>query len=157
MTTTRLIGSFRTSGETAVARLEDVYATTIDDLWEAITDPARLANWVATVDGDLHQGGAIAATFTTGFEGTGRIATCDPPHRLLVSMVGEDEPATEIETRLSVEGERTRLVVEERGIAPGDAPGYAAGWQVHLEGEPRADMQARWNELAPEYTARGLS
>ena len=28
-------------------RVEDVYATDIDDLWEACTDPDRLARWIA--------------------------------------------------------------------------------------------------------------
>ena len=35
----------------------DVYDTDLADLWSAITEPDRLARWVATVEGDLRLGG----------------------------------------------------------------------------------------------------
>jgi uncharacterized protein YndB with AHSA1/START domain len=54
-------------------RVEDVYDTEIDDLWSAITEPDRLARWIATVEGDLRVGGTIQAQFTSSWEGTGRI------------------------------------------------------------------------------------
>ena len=39
--------------------MEDRYDTDIDDLWSALTDPRRLARWVAEVDGDLRLGGRV--------------------------------------------------------------------------------------------------
>ena len=36
-----------------------------DDLWEACTDPERLARWIAKVSGDLQVGGSIHAVFTS--------------------------------------------------------------------------------------------
>ncbi len=38
-------------------RVEDVYDTDIDDLWEACTTPERLARWMAELSGDLRVGG----------------------------------------------------------------------------------------------------
>ena len=59
------IGSMRALDEQRGAiRLEDVYDTDIEDLWDACTDPERLARWIAKVSGDLRVGGTIHATFT---------------------------------------------------------------------------------------------
>jgi uncharacterized protein YndB with AHSA1/START domain len=32
--------------------LADIYDTDVDDLWEACTNPERLARWIAKVSGD---------------------------------------------------------------------------------------------------------
>jgi hypothetical protein len=72
--TNRILGSMRRIDEKRGAvRVEDVYDTEIDDLWSAITEPDRLARWIATVEGDLRVGGTIQAQFTSSWEGTGRI------------------------------------------------------------------------------------
>lgn len=87
----RTIGAMRALDEQHGAiRVEDVYDTGIDDLWEACTDPDRLARWIANVSGDLRVGGAIHATFTSTWTGPGRVDVCDRPHHLLVTM----EPGT---------------------------------------------------------------
>ena len=52
------IGTMRALDETRGAvRVEDVYDTGIEDLWEACTTPERLARWIAEVSGDLRVGG----------------------------------------------------------------------------------------------------
>jgi uncharacterized protein YndB with AHSA1/START domain len=62
----KTIGSMRALDEQRGAiRVEDVYDTDIDDLWEACTEPERLARWIAEVSGDLRVGGTIHATFTS--------------------------------------------------------------------------------------------
>ena len=49
----RILGSLRSVDGRGVVRLDDRFDTDIDDLWSAITDPARLAQWHARVEGDL--------------------------------------------------------------------------------------------------------
>ena len=49
--------------------MEGRYDTDIDDLWSALTDPQRLARWIAEVEGDLHLGGVFRATFTSFLAG----------------------------------------------------------------------------------------
>ncbi|HEY7429854.1 MAG TPA: SRPBCC domain-containing protein, partial [Streptosporangiaceae bacterium] len=53
----RIIGSLRSAGGAGVVRMEDRFDTGIDDLWSALTDPARLARWHGEVAGDLRPGG----------------------------------------------------------------------------------------------------
>lgn len=61
-------------------RVEDLYATDLDDLWEACTTPERLARWIAEISGDLRVGGIVQATFTSSWSGSGRIEVCEQPH-----------------------------------------------------------------------------
>jgi uncharacterized protein YndB with AHSA1/START domain len=155
----RILGSLRRldDGRGAV-RMEDVYGTDIADLWSALTDVARLAHWVAAVEGDLRAGGRIRARFTSEWEGTGRIDACDPPGHLVVTW----EPGTPNETVgeavLTPMGDGTGLVVEERGIPLDELAAHGAGWQTHLEdlrahlsGRRASVWQARWREIQPAY------
>jgi uncharacterized protein YndB with AHSA1/START domain len=156
-----VIGSVRTADGSAVVRMEDRFRTDADDLWSALTDPERLARWVARVDGDLREGGAFQASFTSGWEGPGRVEVCEPPRRLLVTMSPGQDEQTVIEVELVPDGDVTRLVIEERGFPLDEGPAHGAGWQVHVEdlgaylaGRPRADWRARWTELIPVYRER---
>jgi uncharacterized protein YndB with AHSA1/START domain len=166
MTQMRMLSTMRADDAThGTVRVEDVYDTDVDDLWQACTTPERLARWMADVTGDLRVGGEFEATFTSGWEGTGRVEICDPPHRLVV--VNRQTDATEetvVEAVLTPEGDRTRLVVEERGLPLERLPEHGAGWQVHLEdlgavvaGGERCDIGARWRELVPSYRDAEIS
>ena len=98
-----ITGTMRALDESRGAvRVEDVYDTDIDDLWSAITDPARLARWLAQVDGsDLHVGGTVDAVFTSSWAGPVRIEVCERPSRLLVTLSPGTEDETEIEAWLT--------------------------------------------------------
>ena len=156
--TTRITGRLRSVDGRGVVRVEGLYDTDIDDLWSALTDGQRLARWIADVEGDLSLGGAFRATFTSGWEGPGRVDACEPPRRFLVTMTPGNEEETVIEAVLVAEGNQTRLVVEERGIPLEELAAHGAGWQAHLEdlvahraGTERTDWRTRWNELTPIY------
>ena len=154
----RLVGTLRSEAGKGVVRMEDRYDTGVDDLWTALTDPARLARWIAAVEGDLHIGGEFRATFTSGWEGTGRVDVCDAPHRLLVTMSPGQDDETVIEATLAADGDQTRVVVEERRLPLDELAAHGAGWQVHIEdleahlsGRDRPDWRSRWTELIPAY------
>jgi uncharacterized protein YndB with AHSA1/START domain len=156
--TSHLVGSVREADGKGVVRMEDVFDTGIDDLWSAVTDPERLARWIARVEGDLRLGGKFQARFTSSWEGPGRVDVCEPPRRLLVTMSPGQPDETVITADLADEGDRTRLVVQERGLPLDEAPDHGAGWQAHmedlaayLEGKPTSNWQARWAELVPAY------
>lgn len=165
-------GTMRALDETRGAvRVEDVYDTDIHDLWEACTVPERLARWIAQVTGDCREGGTIRAVFTSTWSGSVRVDVCDAPHHLLLTSIEADsDEESQIEAWLTVEGPRTRLVVEERGLPVGALHFYGAGWQAHLEDlgrslvsdkpvhldgwseqSPAPRWHARWTELTPEY------
>ena len=154
----RITGSLRSVGGKGIVRMEGSYDTDIDDLWSAITDVQRLARWVAEVEGDLRLGGVFQATFTSGWEGAGRVDACEPPRHLLVTMTPGEDEETVIEAVLVADGDQTTLVIEERGIPLAEVAAHGAGWQAHLEdlaahsaGREAADWRTRWLELTPSY------
>jgi uncharacterized protein YndB with AHSA1/START domain len=153
-----ITGTVRSVHGRGVVRMEGRYATDIDDLWSALTDVHRLARWIADVDGDLRVGGTFRATFTSGWEGPGRVDICEAPQHLLVTMTPGGDEETVIEAVLVADGDGTMLVIEERGLPLEELAGHGAGWQAHVEDlaahvaerEP-TDWHTRWVELTPSY------
>jgi uncharacterized protein YndB with AHSA1/START domain len=158
----RILGTLGSADGTGVVRMENHFETDADDVWSAITDPARLAVWYGEVEGDLRLGGEYhARLFASGWEGTGRIEVCEPSQRLLVSTRQADEPEEQTgEVTLTPDGDGTVLVWEERGMPVELVAAYGAGIQVHVEdlaaylaGGGRCDAEARFGELFPAYQA----
>jgi uncharacterized protein YndB with AHSA1/START domain len=95
------------AGEARVAAFQRSFDAPIEDVWDACTNPERLARWYTTVTGDLRVGG----TFHQTNMGSGRIVRCEQPHLLTLSL-GQDG-ADEIELRLSAaEGGATTLELQ---------------------------------------------
>lgn len=146
-----------------VVRMKSRYATDIDDLWSAITDPQRLARWYGKVDGDLRVGGEFTATvFGSGWDGRGRIDVCVPPRKLGVTMWEADREEGVVTAELVADGDATILVIERHGIPLDKLWAYGSGWQTHVEdlgahlaGQERADGPSSWDtrfdELARSY------
>lgn len=155
-----ILGSMREVDGTGVVRMQTRCSTSLEDLWEALTNPARLARWLGDVSGDLELDGAFRATFSSSWSGTGRVEVCDPPRRRRVRMNDEDAE-TLVEATLTPAGDGVVLVVEESGLPVPELPAYGAGWQVHVEdlahhlaGTERTDWRLRWQELVPCYRER---
>jgi uncharacterized protein YndB with AHSA1/START domain len=158
----RLLGSLRAAAGKGVVRMQDRVDAEVDDVWSAITDPARLASWWGDIAGDLRLGGEYRArVHASGWDGTGRIAACEPPLRLLVQHREPDQPDEQtVEITLAADNGQTIVVWEERGMPMAYLAGYGAGIQVHVEdlaaylaGGDRCDANARMSELFPAYEA----
>ena len=141
-------------------RVEDVYDTDVDDLWEACTSLERLTRWLVTeLSGDLRVGGLLYAAFTSGWSGPVRVEACDRPRHLLLTLEPGTDDRSEVEAWLSAEGDRARLVVEERGLPLDKLHFYGAGWQAPVEDLTRSlsghssRWRVRWTELTPVYQA----
>ena len=166
---TRILGSLRSADGAGVVRIEDRYDTHIDDLWSAITDPVRLARWHGQVEGDLRPGGEFRLYLEADdIDSTGRIDTCEPPQRLVVTTRETDEsyrkgqgvpPFDAVkEITLNPDGDQTVLVLEVRGMPLEKIAFFGAGWQIHAEhltaylaGREPDGVEARWRELVPPY------
>src|SRR5262245_17961356 len=161
---TSILGSLRSADQAGIVRVEDRVDTGIDDVWSALTDPRRLVRWLGEVEGDLRLGGEFRARFVaSGWEGIGRVDACEPPRRLLVLTKGADDldqpEHHAIEATLSVDGDQTVLVWEERGMPVHLLAAYGAGVQSHVEDvaaylaaeEPIGEAEARLRELLPAY------
>jgi uncharacterized protein YndB with AHSA1/START domain len=164
-----VLGTLLSARGAGVVRIEDRYDTTAEDLWEALTEPVRLARWFGHVEGDLRPGGTFRTYVeASDIESTGRVEVCEPPRRLQVTTRETDESYQRgqgvppydqgIEVRLHPDGDRTRLVLEVRGMPLEMIAFYGAGWQIHVEhladhlaGRDQQDVEGRWETLVPPY------
>jgi len=90
-----------------VAIATRTYDTTIDDLWDAITTPARLVRWFLAVEGDLKVGGRYQLKGNAG----GTITRCERPHAL--DLTWEFGGGTSwVNVRLARDGQATLLTLE---------------------------------------------
>jgi uncharacterized protein YndB with AHSA1/START domain len=158
--TVHVAGTLQSVGGRGVIRMEGRYDTDIEDLWSALTEPQRLARWIAQVDGDLRLGGEFKATFTSTWEGSGRVDVCEPPRHLVVTMCPRQEDETIWVANLATDGDQTILVIEDRGLPLDELASHGAGWQAHFEdlaahlaGRDPTNWHARWIELTPSYRA----
>ena len=113
-------------------RFERDYATDVDDLWSALTEPDRLARWLDPVSGELRVGGRVVVHFDDG-RAEFDVLACDPPRRLVVTWRHDTRPSqVEVEVTPSPSG-GSRLVLDHTLVSAPAAPGYAAGWHWHLD------------------------
>ncbi|HEU5203247.1 MAG TPA: SRPBCC domain-containing protein [Candidatus Limnocylindrales bacterium] len=163
--TERLLGTkLIAAGEARTAVLRRTFAAPIDDLWSAITDPARLRSWFTAPRGDLRLGG----TYALEASGHGRILRCDAPRMLRVTWSTGPGHPDEVEVRLSkADGGGTVLELEHASLAMTAADGVTdailgvgMGWELAMawleryvtgDGQPRAP--GRTGEAALQPTA----
>jgi uncharacterized protein YndB with AHSA1/START domain len=110
----------------------------IEDVWAALTEPDRLARWIGSYEGERGAGGTGTFTMTHEDEPAGEAMTvveCDPPRRLVVQWVQEQDGSGvwRIDLGLSVEDGRTVLRFVQV-FAPGlDVVDFAMGWHWYLD------------------------
>jgi uncharacterized protein YndB with AHSA1/START domain len=94
-----------------MVRREIVLPATRDDVWEALTNPERLADWFANdVQLDLRPGGGVSFRWGNGEERTATVTEVEPERRLAFEWDGEDG---EVEFTLDDDVDGTRLTVVE--------------------------------------------
>ena len=124
------------TGEAHVITISQSYDTDQDDLWDAVTNIARIPRWFLPISGDLTVGGAYQLEGQAG----GTILTCDPPKNFTATWEYGGNVSW-IDVSVSSDGpDRARLVLEHitdvddaiwREFGPG---GVGMGWDSMLLG-----------------------
>ncbi len=129
MTTT--FGTVRRSGERFDLDFERVYATTVEDVWSAMTDPERLARWMGRYTGDLRLGGRWDALNDDGsVYSSGTVTACDPPRSYTTGWEYEGEPDSTLTIVVGEHPDGAVLTLRHEGLVDLE---YGAGWQTYLE------------------------
>jgi uncharacterized protein YndB with AHSA1/START domain len=104
----RVVENRAHEGKAAVVMIATrIYATDIDDMWDALSNLERLPRWFTPIEGDLKLGGHYQLKGNAG----GTITRCDPPRAL--DLTWECAGSTSwVTVRLEPAGERTRLTLE---------------------------------------------
>ena len=127
------------AGEARAVTISQVYEGSLDDVWDACTNPERIPRWFLPVSGDVRLGGRYQLEGNAG----GTIERCDPPNSFAATWEFGGETSW-IEVRLSERpGGRIRFeldhvahVADERWAQFG--PGaVGVGWDLALVGLAR--------------------
>ncbi|MGC4106548.1 MAG: SRPBCC family protein [Thermomicrobiales bacterium] len=134
--TTRTVSSgTRPEGMIKTVTLSRTFATSIDDAWDALTNPDRIPRWFQPVTGNLRLGGQYQIEGNAG----GMIERCDAPHAFAATWEFAGQVSW-IEVDLAAEGaDATRVTLNH--IAPVSphwdryGPGAVGiGWDMSLLG-----------------------
>lgn len=110
------------------------FATTVDDLWDAVTNGERIARWFAPVSGDLRLGGRYQLEGNAG----GTITACEPPSHF--SLTWEFYGTSWVEVRVADGGDGSARLTLAHIAHLSDhwdqyGPGAAGvGWEMGLLG-----------------------
>lgn len=131
-----------------------------DDVWAALTDPARTARWIGTYDGDRRNG--AAGRFTMAFEDGApseplTVVECIEPHRLVLEW--PDTSGWRVELDLVTQRGGTTLIFVQRLADAAAVPDIATGWHWYLDRldaeisgtEPPGHWDAFLAEVGPRY------
>jgi uncharacterized protein YndB with AHSA1/START domain len=115
------------------------YQTSLEDLWEAVTTPARIRRWFLPVSGELKLGGRYQLEGNAG----GTITQCDAP-RFFATTWEMGGQTSWLEVRLRASGadeatlELTHIAIVDDAFWPTYGPGaVGVGWDLGLLGLQR--------------------
>ena len=142
--------------ETNTLRFERLLTFSPEEVWAALTEPARLREWLAEAEVVPGPEGSVTLDFGEGGKESGRITVWDPPAVLAYEWQSEGPSLVRWELSAVDEGSATRLTLEHTRLRPEVSPGYGAGWHAHLdqlEGHLAGDVPD-WQELFAELQPR---
>lgn len=90
-----------------VQSISQSYPTTVDDLWDACTNPERLERWFAPVSGNLELGGR----YDIEGNASGTVTACEPPQSYSITWeFGGD--SSQVTVRGGEDGDQARMTLE---------------------------------------------
>ncbi len=151
------LGTLRREGDRRGVRYERVVAASPEEVWQALTEPARLRVWMdaeAVVEPRL--GGRFALRWSEDESMEGVIRSWEPRHVLAFTWRhGRDESVVRFELAAVAEG--TRLVLDHSALSEKEVVSVGAGWHSHLDWLDVVvqggdfDFGSRYRELQPVY------
>lgn len=151
------MGTIERTAEGVTVLFERHYEAPPSDVWDALTNPAHLAQWLAEATIDLRVGGAITVRFDDGTM-NGLITRLDPPSVLAYTWHEEQPHESHVLWELSGRDGGTTLRLTHTKLPAESGSGFAGGWHHHLErlggvieGEPIDWSWARFEELMARY------
>ena len=115
-------------------RIERVFACAPGQIWERLTKPARLAEWLAPGKIEMRIGGAVKLDFAdSGIVIDSTVTAIQIPFLLEYSWSSPGQPQRPLRFESSIAPGGTRLVVTVSIPNSEDAPRTAAGFEAHLE------------------------
>ena len=127
-------GSLTVGPDGTAARMTRSFAHPASYVWEMLTAPARLAEWLAPGTIEPKVGGAARLDFKdSGIVIDSTVTEFDPVKAIAYSWSGPGEPLRPLRFGLQSDGAGTTLEITLRVPKGEDAARSAAGFEAHLE------------------------
>jgi uncharacterized protein YndB with AHSA1/START domain len=103
-------------------------------VWQALTDPAKLPEWLAPGRIELAEGGVARLDFAdSGTVIDSRVSAYEAGRLVEYSWSSPGEPARPVRWQVAPEAGATRLTLTVTVPASEDPGRACAGWEAHLE------------------------
>jgi uncharacterized protein YndB with AHSA1/START domain len=159
-------GAYERNGDVIDVRFVRHYPRPPETVWKALTEPARLADWM----GRSHVEPRVGGRYETMLDGHkpmhGTVLVWDPPTSLELHWSNGHAPDSTVRFELSpAPGGGTRLEFTHQRMPFGSSALMLPGWHIYFErlgqalaGQPPPPMDQRWREMQAIYIDRlGLS
>ena len=129
-----LTAQFTQSKDATTSELILTLDNHLEEVWAALTEPARLPQWLAPGRIELFVGGAAKLDFVdSGGVIDSKVSAVEAGRLLEYSWSYPGEPMRPLRWRLDPIGPTTRLTLRLTVPADEDAARATAGWAAHLE------------------------
>jgi uncharacterized protein YndB with AHSA1/START domain len=158
MQDTQALGTFKRRDDHIDVRFERHYPRPVETVWSALTDPARLADWMGVSEVEPRVGGRFHMMADGPHPMTGRVLVWEPPQVLELTWSNADAPESIVRYELTPEPNGTRLIFTHRGIPYGSSALMLPGWHNYfarlsslLGGNAVPWSNTSWRELQATY------
>ena len=156
--TMEALGTFTRRGKDIDVRFVRHYPRPVETVWSALTDPARLADWMGKSIFEPRLGGRVELCVDNPRPMTGSVLVWDPPKVLELAWSNEDAPNSRIRYELTPEGSGTRLIFTHINMPYASSALMLPGWHFFfarlgslLDGARTPESERSWRELQGVY------
>ncbi len=126
------LGTFEQTADHIDVRFERFYPRPLETVWSALTEPARLADWMGVSTIEPRVGGRFEMMADGPHPATGSVLAWEPPRLLELAWSNTHAPQSVVRYELSPEGRGTRLVLTHRGMPYVNSALMLPGWHNFL-------------------------
>ena len=110
------LGTYVRNGSAAGLKYERRYDRPVETVWKALTEPARLADWMGAARVEPYVGGRYELFIDSPRPMRGRVVTWQPPELLEYSWDSAGAPPSLVRCELVPDGAGTRLIFMHRAF-----------------------------------------
>ena len=155
------LGAFKRRDDHIDVRFERRYPRPVETVWSALTDPARLADWMGVSHVEPRVGGRFDLMVDGPHPMTGRVLVWEPPQVLEFTWSNADAPDSTVRYELTRDGDGTRLIFTHKGMPYASSALMLPGWHVYLarlgsllDEAPPTQSKPSWREMQAIYVDR---
>jgi len=133
MTQLEPLGAYERRDDRVDLRFERFYPRSPEKVWSALTDPARLHDWMGAAHVEPFVGGRYELMLDGPNPMLGRITIWEPPHILAFAWSNAHAPDSTARYQLSRTGDGTRLIFTHEGVPHAHSALMLPGWHLFFE------------------------